>query len=72
MNRTFITLLPFLLLLFFGKICSAMIVPFITFFLFDGLGYEPCMFSVYATLAVCLTRSLWREAAGVRLKRVNW
>jgi hypothetical protein len=32
-------LLPFLLLLFVGTVCSAMIVPFMGFFIVEGLGH---------------------------------
>lgn len=46
---------PFLLLLFIGTICSSMIVPFMGFFLVEGLGRPPWMFSVYAGTAVTVT-----------------
>ena len=46
---------PFLLLLFLGTICSAMIVPFMGYFLVEGLGHEPQIISVYSVMAVCLT-----------------
>lgn len=55
MNSKVVSLLPFVLLLFCGTMCNAMIVPYMAFFLVQGLGYEPWMISVYATLAVCLT-----------------
>ena len=48
-------LLPFLLLLFVGTACSSMIVPFMGFFLVEGLGRDPWTISVYSALAVCLT-----------------
>ncbi|MEO1680336.1 MAG: MFS transporter [Pseudomonadota bacterium] len=63
MNRKIISLLPFLLLLFCGTICSAMIVPYMAFFLVDGLGHEPWMISVYSALAVCLTLTANRQFA---------
>jgi SET family sugar efflux transporter-like MFS transporter len=63
MNSKVVSLLPFLLLLFCGTICSAMIVPYMAFFLVEGLGYEPWMISVYATLAVCLTLIANRQFA---------
>lgn len=55
LNRKTTALLMFLLLLFCGTICSAMIVPYMGFFLVQGLGYEPWMISVYSVLAVGLT-----------------
>lgn len=63
MTLKIIPLLPFLLLLFCGTICSAMIVPYMAFFLVEGLGHEPWMISVYATLAVCLTLIANRQFA---------
>lgn len=33
--------LSFLLLLFSGTLCSAMIIPFMGYFLVEGLGYKP-------------------------------
>lgn len=47
--------LLFLLLLFCGTICSSMIIPFMGFFLVEGLGYQPWIISVYSVLAVSLT-----------------
>ncbi|MEP0942765.1 MAG: MFS transporter [Rhizobiaceae bacterium] len=49
--------LPFLLLLFCGTMCSSMIVPFMGFFLVEGLGHDPWIIGIYSILAVCLT--LW-------------
>ena len=40
--------LPFLALLFVGTLCNAMIVPFMGFFIVDGLGREPWTISLYA------------------------
>ena len=47
--------LPFLLLLFSGTICSAMIVPFMGYFLVEELDHEPRIISVYSVMAVGLT-----------------
>lgn len=47
--------LTFLLLLFCGTLCSAMIIPFMGFFLVEALGYEPWIISVYSALAITLT-----------------
>ncbi len=44
----------FLLLLFCGTICSAMIVPFMGYFIVQGLGNPPWVISVYALGAVGL------------------
>ncbi len=60
MNSAF---LSFLLLLFCGTFCSAMIVPFMGYFLVQGLGYEPWIISVYSVLAVCLTLLANRQFA---------
>ncbi|MEP1209268.1 MAG: MFS transporter [Rhizobiaceae bacterium] len=56
-------LLMFLLLLFCGTLCSAMIVPFMGFFLVEGLGYQPWIISIYSVLAVCLTLLANRQFA---------
>lgn len=56
--------LTFLLLLFCGTLCSAMIVPFMGFFLVEGLGYEPWIISVYSVMAVGLTLWVNRQFAG--------
>ncbi|GFE51701.1 MFS transporter [Roseobacter cerasinus] len=45
----------FLLLLFFGTVCAAMIVPYMGFFLVEGLNQDPWVISVYSALAICLT-----------------
>lgn len=47
--------LSFLLLLFCGTLCSSMIIPFMGFFLVDGLGQEPWIISVYSVLTIALT-----------------
>jgi SET family sugar efflux transporter-like MFS transporter len=54
-NNNSVTIVPFLALLFFGTVCSAMIVPFIAYFLVEGLGQEPRVISFYSLLAVSLT-----------------
>ncbi|MDB4224635.1 MFS transporter [Granulosicoccus sp.] len=54
-NSNSVTIIPFLCLLFFGTVCSAMIVPFIGYFLVEGLGQEPWIISFYSLLAVGLT-----------------
>jgi len=56
--------ISFLLLLFFGTLCSSMIIPFMGFFLVNGLGQEPWIISVYSVLALCLTVSANRIFAG--------
>lgn len=55
--------LPFFLLLFCGTICSAMIVPFMGYFLVQGLGHQPWIISVYSVMAVCLTLLANRQFA---------
>ncbi|MFV1441289.1 MULTISPECIES: MFS transporter [unclassified Phaeobacter] len=55
--------LLFLLLLFCGTICTAMIVPFMSYFLVRGLGYEPWIISVYAGMAISLTLVANRQFA---------
>lgn len=60
-NRT--ARLSFLLLLFCGTLCSAMIVPFMGYFLVEGLGYKPWIISVYSVLAVSLTLLANRQFA---------
>ncbi|ATF17901.1 MFS transporter [Phaeobacter gallaeciensis] len=55
--------LMFLLLLFCGTICTAMIVPFMSYFLVKGLGYEPWVISVYAGMAISLTLVANRQFA---------
>ncbi|MCL6282578.1 MFS transporter [Ruegeria sp. 2012CJ41-6] len=67
MFRTFpAALLPFLLLLFVGTVCSAMIVPYMGFFIVNGLGHEPWTISIYAGLVSCLAILVNRNFA-VRL-----
>lgn len=56
-------LAPFILLLFVSTLCNSAIVPFMPFFLVDGLGQPPWMLSVYAGLAVTLTVALNRVFA---------
>lgn len=46
---------PFLLLLFIGTLSNSAVVPFMGFFLIDGLGQPPWMLSVYSFLAIVLT-----------------
>lgn len=46
---------PFLLLLFTGTLCNSAVVPFMGFFLIDGLGQPPWMLSVYSFAAIILT-----------------
>ncbi|MGO4851558.1 MFS transporter [Phaeovulum sp. W22_SRMD_FR3] len=43
-----LTLLPFLLVLFTGTVCSAMIVPFMGYYIVEGLGQAPWAIGVYA------------------------
>jgi SET family sugar efflux transporter-like MFS transporter len=43
------------MLLFTGTLCSSMIVPFIGFFLVEGLGQAPWMISLYSLGAVAIT-----------------
>ena len=62
-DRKKTALATFLLLLFCGTVCSAMIVPFMGFFLVEGLGHEPWIISVYSVLAVCLTLVANRQFA---------
>ena len=54
-DRPVVAFVPFLFLLFLGTVCSAMIIPFMGYFLVAGLGHEPWVISVYSVLAVCLT-----------------
>ncbi|MQY44193.1 MFS transporter [Epibacterium sp. SM1969] len=49
------TTVLFFLLLFCGTLCSAMIIPFMGFFLVDGLGYAPWIISAYSAPAVAIT-----------------
>ena len=53
--------LSFLLLLFSGTLCSAMIIPFMGYFLVEGLGYKPWIISVYSVFAVGLTLIVNRQ-----------
>jgi SET family sugar efflux transporter-like MFS transporter len=53
----------FLLLLFTGTLCSSMIVPFIGFFLVEGLGQAPWMISLYSLGAVGITLFTNRQFA---------
>jgi SET family sugar efflux transporter-like MFS transporter len=45
----------FLLLLFSGTICTAMTLPFMSYFLVEGLGQAPWVISVYSVLAISVT-----------------
>ena len=56
-------LAPFLLLLFTSTLGNSAIVPFMPFFMIEGLEQPPWMLSVYATLAVALTVALNRAFA---------
>ena len=47
--------LLFLLLLFTGTVSASMIIPFMAYFLVEGLGHEPWIISVYTALAISLT-----------------
>lgn len=49
------SILPFLLLLFTGTLCSSMIVPFMGYFLVEELGNPPWTISLYTALIVPLT-----------------
>ncbi|AUQ73982.1 Arabinose efflux permease [Phaeobacter piscinae] len=55
--------LMFLLLLFCGTLCTAMIVPFMSYFLVEGLGHQPWVISVYAGMAISLTLVANRQFA---------
>ena len=55
--------LLFLLLLFSGTLAASMIVPFMAFFLVEGLGHDPWIISVYTTLAISLTVTTNRQFA---------
>lgn len=56
MSQTQITrFAPFLLLLFMGTLSNSAVVPFMGFFLIDGLAQPPWMLSVYSFLAIVLT-----------------
>ncbi|MFS4580195.1 MFS transporter [Phaeobacter sp. C3_T13_0] len=55
--------LLFLMLLFCGTICSSMIIPFMGYFLVEGLGYEPWIISIYAGMAIGLTLVANRQFA---------
>ncbi|WP_299778617.1 MFS transporter [uncultured Roseobacter sp.] len=63
LNAKYTALLTFLTLLFCGTLCSAMIIPFMGFFLVEGLGYEPWIISVYSVLAISLTLTANRQFA---------
>lgn len=56
-------LVPFLLLLFVGTVCGAMIVPFMGFFIVGGLGYPPWTISIYAGALSCLAIIVNRQFA---------
>lgn len=56
-------LLPFLLLLFVGTVCGAMIVPFMGFFIVEGLGHPPWTISIYAGTLSCLAIVINRQFA---------
>lgn len=50
-------LFPFLFLLFIQTLCNSMIIPFMAFFIVEGLGREPWAISVYSAVALVLTIS---------------
>lgn len=50
-----IALLPFLSLLFVGTICSSMIIPFMGFFLVEGLGRAPWVIGLYSGTGIVVT-----------------
>lgn len=62
-NSALTARLSFLLLLFCGTLCSAMTVPYMGFFLVEGLGYPPWIISIYGALAVGLTLLANRQFA---------
>ncbi|MEM9427558.1 MAG: MFS transporter [Pseudomonadota bacterium] len=47
--------LPFLALLGVGTICSSMIIPFMAFFLVEGLGRDPWVIGLYSGSGIILT-----------------
>lgn len=53
--RKYRPVLPFLLLLFSGTICASMIVPYMGFFIVEGLKQDPWVISLYSLLTVSLT-----------------
>ena len=59
---------PFLLLLFTGTLSGSMVVPYMGFFLVEGLGHEPWVISIYAgavaILVVVLNRAFARRMDG--------
>ena len=55
MSRNISALIPFLALLLTSTVCSAMIIPFMAFYLVEGLGHDPWMISVYTVMAISLT-----------------
>ncbi|MFA3916495.1 hypothetical protein [Ruegeria hyattellae] len=58
------TLLPFLLLLFVGTVCGAMIVAYMGFIIINGPGHEPWKINIHAGLVSCLTIQVNRNFAG--------
>ncbi|UZD92435.1 MFS transporter [Cognatishimia activa] len=53
--------LPFLLLLFTNTLCNSMIVPYMGFFIVEGLGKPPWIMSVYALIGISLTIVMNRQ-----------
>jgi MFS transporter, SET family, sugar efflux transporter len=49
-----LSLLSFLLVLFTGTVCSAMIVPFMAYYIVEGLGQAPWTIGVYAVEVTAL------------------
>ena len=63
MPRRVSVLFPFLMLLFTGTVCSAMIIPYMAFYLVEGLGRDPWTISLYSGLALALTVNVNRVFA---------
>ncbi|MGD1888895.1 MAG: MFS transporter [Cohaesibacteraceae bacterium] len=55
--------LPFLSLIFSSALASAMIVPFMGYYIVEGLGQQPWMITVYTGFAALLTVSMNRWIA---------
>ncbi len=55
--------LPFLVLLFVGTLCGSMIIPFMGFFIVDGLGHQPWVISLYAGSVAVVTIGVNRRFA---------
>ncbi|MEL7416178.1 MAG: MFS transporter, partial [Pseudomonadota bacterium] len=61
-------IVPFLSLLFVGTLCGSMIVPFMGYFIVEGLGREPWTISLYAgsvaLIVVMINRHFARRMDG--------